>query len=237
MRKRVCYTELAWVLGTVFIALGVVFMERADFGVSMIVAPAYILYRWLSPTWSFVTFGMAEYCLQALLIVIMSLLLRRFQLSYLLSIAAAVVYGFVLDGFMLLGPLLPTDSFALRLVWFAVGVLLCTAGVAWMFRTYLSPEAYELLVKELSRHFRFDIHKCKTVYDCISCAVGIVMSLLIFGPHQFVGVKWGTIVAAIFNGWIISRFSLLYGKLFEFKDALPWRPFFVKDEEKVSDEH
>ena len=35
-------------------------MEKADFGVSMVVAPAYLLYRWLSPAWSFVTFGMAE---------------------------------------------------------------------------------------------------------------------------------------------------------------------------------
>ena len=58
--KRTFSTELAYVFGIVFVARGVVLMEKADFGVSMVVAPAYLLYRWLSPVWSFVSFGMAE---------------------------------------------------------------------------------------------------------------------------------------------------------------------------------
>ena len=45
--------------------------------------------------WSFVTFGMAEYCLQAVLLLAMCLLLR-FRVSYLFSFVTAVVYGFVL---------------------------------------------------------------------------------------------------------------------------------------------
>lgn len=84
MKKRFS-SELAYVLGIIFVAMGVVFMEKADFGVSMVVAPAYLLYRWLSPTWSFVTFGMAEYCLQAVLLLVMALVIRRFRVSYLFS--------------------------------------------------------------------------------------------------------------------------------------------------------
>lgn len=92
--KRTFSTELAYVFGIVFVARGVVLMEKADFGVSMVVAPAYLLYRWLSPVWSFVTFGMAEYCLQAVLLLAMCLLLR-FRVSYLFSFVTAVVYGLV----------------------------------------------------------------------------------------------------------------------------------------------
>ena len=77
--KRTFRTELAYVFGIVFVAWGVVLMEKADFGVSMVVSPAYLLYRWLSPAWSFVTFGMAEYCLQAVLLLAIRLLLRRRQ--------------------------------------------------------------------------------------------------------------------------------------------------------------
>ena len=105
--KRTFSTELAYVFGIVFVAWGVVLMEKADVGVSMVVAPAYLLYRWLSPAWSFVTFGMAEYCLQAVLLLAMCLLLRRFRVSYLFSFVTAVVYGFVLDAFLLLGAMLP----------------------------------------------------------------------------------------------------------------------------------
>jgi hypothetical protein len=43
--KRGFSSELAYVLGIVFIAVGVVLMEKADFGMSMIVAPAYLFYR------------------------------------------------------------------------------------------------------------------------------------------------------------------------------------------------
>ena len=108
--KRTFSTELAYVFGIVFVAEGVVLMEKADFGVSMVVAPAYLLYRWLSPAWSFVSFGMAEYCMQAVLLLAMCLLLRRFRVSYLFSFVTAVVYGFVLDAFMLLGAMLPAGD-------------------------------------------------------------------------------------------------------------------------------
>ena len=75
--KRTFRTELACVFGIVFVAWGVILMEKADFGVSMVVAPGYLLYRWLSPVWSFVTFGMAEYCLQAVLLLAIRLPLRH----------------------------------------------------------------------------------------------------------------------------------------------------------------
>ena len=66
MKKPRFYTELSYILGLSVLALGVAFMEKADFGVSMVVAPAYVLYRAISPTLPFFTFGMAEYCFQAL---------------------------------------------------------------------------------------------------------------------------------------------------------------------------
>ena len=213
--KRTFSTELAYVFGIVFVARGVVLMEKADFGVSMVVAPAYLLYRWLSPVWSFVTFGMAEYCLQAVLLLAMCLLLR-FRVSYLFSFVTAVVYGFVLDAFMLLGAALPAGSVWLRVIYYALGMLFlpvsatsllseaCAAGVSAMFHTYISPEVYELFVKEVSAHFGADINRFKTGYDCVSCLVGVAMSFFAFGLWHFEGVKWGTILCALINGYVIG---------------------------------
>ena len=59
MKKRTFYTEFAYILGLCAVAFGVMLTVTADFGVSMIVAPAYILYEWINPVWSFFTFGMA----------------------------------------------------------------------------------------------------------------------------------------------------------------------------------
>ena len=43
--KKKFSNELAYLLGNIFVAIGVALMERADFGVSMVVAPAYLIYR------------------------------------------------------------------------------------------------------------------------------------------------------------------------------------------------
>ncbi len=227
MKKRVFYTEFAYVLGIVFVAIGVALMEKADFGVSMVVAPAYVIYRRLSLVWSFFTFGMAEYCFQALLLLAMCVILRKFRVSYLLSFVTAVVYGFVLDGCMLLAAYLPTAEIWQRGIWFVLGVLVCSAGVSMMFHTYLSPEVYELFVKEVSSRFGVEIHRFKSGYDLVSCMSGLALSFVLFGLWQFVGVKWGTILCALVNGLIIGAFSRLYEKSFLFCDALPWRPFFT----------
>ena len=224
--KRKFSTELAYVFGILFVASGVMLMEKADFGVSMVVAPAYLLYRWLSRTWSFMTFGMAEYTLQALLLILMAAVLRKFRISYLFSFVTAFIYGWVLDGFMFLGTFLPGGILWLRAVYYVAGMLLCSAGVSAMFHTYISPEVYELFVKELSSNFHISINKFKTGYDCCSCLIGIVMSFLIFGLWHFEGVKWGTILCALINGWIIGRFSAFYERHWTFYDKFQWRKFF-----------
>lgn len=227
MKKRTMFTEWAYVAGLLLIAGGVVLMEKADFGLSMIVAPAYLLHRWLEPVWSRFSFGTAEYCFQALLLILMTLVLRRFRTSWLFSFVTAVIYGFVLDGLLALGAALSAGSLWLRGLWYVLGMLMGSMGVACMFRTYLAAEVYELFVKEVSRAFGVEIHRFKTAYDCVSCLIGLIMSFLIFGFGSFVGVSWGTIVCALVNGWIIGRCSAWLQNTFEWKDALPWRCFFT----------
>ena len=43
-RKTVFYAEAAFVLGIIILAFGVAFMEKADFGMSMVVVPAYLIH-------------------------------------------------------------------------------------------------------------------------------------------------------------------------------------------------
>ena len=226
MKKRVFYTELSYLLGMVILAFAAAMMTRADFGLSMVVAPAYLLHLKVSEVLPFFSFGMAEYTLQALLLIVLCLAVRRFRLSYLFSFVTAVLYGFVLDGLLWLLSFLPMDSIALRFVFYVVGMVLCALGVSLFFHTYISPEVYELFVKEVSGKFKVDIHKVKTVYDCISCLAAVVMSFAFFGMWQFEGVNWGTIVCALVNGWLIGQVTKLLEKHFDFRDAMKWKRYF-----------
>ena len=228
-QKRFFSTELAYVLGIVALALGTAMMERADFGMSMVVAPAYLLHLKISQIYPFFTFGMAEYTLQAVLLVAMCLALRRFRVSYLFSFVTAVVYGFTLDGCIALVALVPGSGMAFRLLHYVLGMIVCAAGVSLLFHTYIAPEVYELFVKEASAKFGVEIHKFKTGYDCVSCAVGVILSFAFFGFGHFEGVKLGTIFCALVNGTLIGWCSRFYESRFEFRDKLDLRKYFMSE--------
>lgn len=221
--KRVFYSELAYVFGIVTLALGTAFMERADFGMSMIVAPAYLLHLRISQLFPAFSFGMAEYTLQAALIVLLSAALRRFKPEYLFSFVTAVIYGVTLDAMIALVAMIPAGGIVARLAFYVAGMVICALGVSMLFHTYIPPEAYELFVKEVSARTGKDIHAVKTAYDCVSCFVGVMLSFAFFGLWHFEGVKLGTIFCALVNGSLIGVCSRAIESAFEFKDALGLR--------------
>ena len=97
-KQTVLYTEAAYALGIVILALGTALMEKANFGMSMVVAPAYLLHLKLVSSLPFFSFGMAEYMLQGVILVLLAIVMKRFRRAYLFSFATAVIYGFTLDA-------------------------------------------------------------------------------------------------------------------------------------------
>ena len=87
--KRRFFTEAAYAFGIVALALGTALMERADYGMSMVVAPAYLVHLKVSQYLGWFSFGMAEYCLQALLIIVLALVMHHFSRRYLFSFITA----------------------------------------------------------------------------------------------------------------------------------------------------
>ena len=226
--KKTFSTEAAYLFGILILALGTALMERADFGMSMVVAPAYLLHLKLSETLPFITFGMAEYLLQAVLLVALMVIRRRVQRGYFFSFVTAVCYGLVLDGCILLVGLISWAGLAFRIACYLLGMVLCSLGVALLFHTYISPEGYELFVKELSAMMGKPVSRVKTVYDCVSCGVGVLLSFVFFGFGVFEGVKLGTIFCALINGWLIGRITVFLEKRFVFADRFPLRRLFAQ---------
>ncbi|MBR3796621.1 MAG: hypothetical protein IKK34_11460 [Clostridia bacterium] len=225
-KKPVLHSEAAYLLGIAILALGTALMEKADFGMSMVVAPAYLLHLRLVEALPFFSFGMAEYMLQGVILVLLALAMRRFRRVYLLSFGTAVLYGFTLDAMLALAAPLGADSFALRVLWYVLGMVVCSLGVALFFKTYISPEAYELFVKEIAGRTGQPIAKVKTIYDCVSCLLSVIMSFAFFGFGHFEGVKLGTVICALVNGAIIGAISAWLDRTFDLRDALALRSFF-----------
>lgn len=226
MKKKVFYTEISYALGLVIMAFAAAFTEKADFGMSMVVAPAYILHLKISQILPWFTFGVAEYFFQGLLVLLTIIIMRKFKAFYLFSFVTAVLYGTLLDGAMTLIAPLPDSDFAIRVLWYISGTVLCSLAVSLFFHTYLAPEAYELIVKELASKTKKDINIIKTGYDCFSVVLGVVLSFSFFGFGEFEGVKLGTIICAFINGFLISRFSKMLEHFFEFRNKFKIEKYF-----------
>lgn len=228
-RKKTFYSELAYFSGIAILAIGTALMARADLGMSMVVVPAYLIHLKMSEFLPWYSFGVSEYIFQAFLLVILSVILHRVKKSYIFSFVTAVLYGVVLDLSIRLVSFIPgSDSMPGRILFFTVGMLACSSSVALFFRTYISPESYELFVKEISDKTGYATDRVKTVYDLCSCFLGIALSFAFFGWWHFEGVKIGTVVCAIVNGWLIGKIGILFDKIFIFRDLLPFREFFQK---------
>ena len=226
LKKSVFYTELCYVLGLIFMAFGAAFTELSNFGMSMVVAPTYILHLKVSEYLPWFSFGVAEYVAQAAIIALVVVIIRRFKLSYLFSFITAILYGTLLDGAMYLISGLASNLIAVRVLWFAIGTLGCATAVSLFFHTYISPEAYELIVKELAQKFSFDINKVKTAYDCINTLLAVILSFAFFGFGVLKGVGVGTIICAIVNGFLIGKISTILEKIFRFENKMSWEKFF-----------
>ena len=218
--------ELSYLLGLVIMAFGAAFTELANFGMSMVVAPTYILHLKVSEYLPWFTFGVAEYVVQGIIIAFVAVVMGRFKISYLFSFVTALLYGTLLDAAMSAISSLATDAFVVRVLWFVLGTVLCATAVSLFFHTYISPEAYELIVKELAKKFSININKVKTGYDCANTLLAVVMSFSFFGFGVLKGVGIGTIVCALINGFLIGRISRILERYFKFENKMGWESFF-----------
>ncbi len=223
MKKLTFYTEAAYIVGLVMLAFGTALMTAGNFGISMVVAPAYVLHLKISQYFSFFSFGLAEYLLQAVIIAVMMLILKKVRLAYLLTFVTTVIYGLLLDLSMAVLPEIKASAYFVRGAVYVGGVLLCTAAIAFLFKAYLPPAAYEVFVKNVSKRFKIKLFTFKTVFDCLFCVIAAVMSLLFFGELKGIGI--GTALCALIYGTLIGLFTKLFNKIWVFKDAFNFKIF------------
>lgn len=220
MKKIRISREGTYFAAIAIMAFSVSLMTKANLGLSMIVAPAYII----SVKVSFLTFGQAEYVVQFILVSLICIITKRIRISYAFSFVTALIYGAVLDLFNFLIRNFAVDEMWLRVTLFVVGMILTSFSVSLFFHTYLSPCAYDFFVKQISTYKKIDINKFKLCFDGVFLIIGIVLTLVFF--KKFVGVSIGTAIIAVLNGHIIHFFSNVLEKKIEFFDRFKFAKYF-----------
>ncbi len=221
-KKITISSELAYFLAIILLSLAVAILTSANFGISMIVAPAYLL----SLKIGFITFGQAEYIIQAGMFIVLCLVLKKFRPIYLMSFVTCLIYGAVLDLWRKLPcfdpSVTPPGSIDLRvrILMFIIGAVLTAFSVALFFKTYFYPQVYDFFVKAVSQKYNIRLAVFKTIVDLSCLTASIIMTFCFFG--KIVGINWGTLVIALFNGTVIGLFSNMFDKYFKFQ------PYFKK---------
>lgn len=217
MKKIKASSEVAYLAAIALLSLAVAILSAADFGISMIVAPAYLL----SLKTGALTFGQAEYVIQAGVFIVLCVVLRKFKFVYLFSFVTCLIYGLVLDLWRKIPCFNPTVTepgsmdLWLRIVMFVVGVILTSFSVALFFKTYIYPQVYDFFVKAVSGKYGIKLSVLKTIVDLTCLTASVIMTFVFFGKIE--GIGWGTLVMACLNGTIIGFFSKLLDKIFDFQ--------------------
>ena len=221
MKKLVFHQEIVYILATIILSFAVAIIAASDLGLSMVVAPAYVL----SLYFDFLTFGQAEYVVQGVLFIAFCILMRKIRLSYFFAFLSCFIYGLALDLWRLI-PILNPDitapgsmALGLRILFFASGIILTSLSVAMYFKAYFPPQVNDYFVKGISAKYNIKQSLFKTCYDMANLILAIVLSLCFFGEIR--GVGWGTVFITLINGFLIGMFSKLLDRIFDFRPLIP----------------
>ena len=239
MKKIQKSSELLWLLGIIFVAFGVAICSKTNLGVSMIAAPAFVIAEAMANISPLISVGVVEYLIQGIMLLILCVVVRKFNWRYLLAFAVAVLYGYTLNLFLWIMDGVVFGEVWLRWVMLIVGDFVTAFGVACFFRTYMPLQVYELFVAELSRCFRFDISKTKWAFDMSLLLISIVFAFLLFNDFStfdfskiastsFHSIGLGTLVTTAINSPVIK----LMGRLIDF--VFDPSPRFSKLEKALS---
>lgn len=214
--------EISWLLGIIFCTLGVCLCTKANFGLSMIAAPPYIIHLRMIRFFPWYTQGTSEYLWQGLLLIVLCGVVRRFRVRYLFSFVTAFLSGNMLDIWLrLFGGNGAFEPMWLRCIAYVLGVCTTALAIAFYFRTRLPLQVYELIVAEISDKFGKDINKTKHVYDAAMLVVSAVLAPVLNGSFRGVGI--GTVITTLVNAPLIAFFGSVIDRYmsFEMRFAIP----------------
>ena len=203
-------------------AMGVIFMRRADFGISPITAvPAAVTdaaaYRGFTLPGIGITLGNTTIVLHALCVIGQILLVRRVTLKSLLTMLVGIPFGKIIDLFNLLVGL-HVETVVMRLLVLLIGLCLSGLGVLVVVGSDLMLPAPDELSHTISQLYDKKLSNVKIISDAIYVLFAIAIDLIFTGRLSTVGI--GTVLSVL----LVGRFVGWFGKL------LPWvrmEPFWT----------
>ncbi len=187
-------------LGLFIMALGVVFSVKSSLGVSPVTSLANVTHQITGIALGVCTTG--TYCFYIL--VELLILRKEFKARMLLQILASFFFGLLVTAATELLRFIPApESYLLRLAYLLVSIPLISFGVMLYLAPAILPTPGEGLSLAVSAKIGKPVALCKIITDCCMVGLSALISLLFF--HALVGVREGTVIAALTVGFLMKR--------------------------------
>ena len=200
---------LVFLLGLFVNSLAVSIITKANLGTSPISSIPYVL----SLNFPF-TLGNFTIFFSVFLIVLQLFILRKnFKLEHLLQIPISVVFGYFIDATMVLLGWLNPQQYWLKIVTLLIGCLILGAGVYMEVLANVAMLPGESFVRAVSSTWHFEFGTVKIIFDTSMVVIAAVMSFVL--SHELMGVREGTVIAALLVGFIARKIGMLCNGLEE----------------------
>lgn len=192
---------MIFVIGLFINSLGVSMITKADLGTSPISSIPYVLSLNLP-----FTLGEFTIIFSLLLIALQLLILRRnFKLEHILQIPVSIVFGYFIDLTMMLLTFVHPEEYLSSVMWLLIGCLILGFGVYTEVLANVAMLPGESFVRAVSSTWKFEFGITKVCFD-VSLTVIAALTSIAFSGH-LVGVREGTIIAALLVGFIARLFN------------------------------
>lgn len=192
-------------VGLFFIGIGIAVTKRSELGISPVSSVANVL----SYKFEFFTVGTWLTIWNCLLILSQILILRKeFKPLQLLQLPVSFLVGVFTDLGMSFVALIPTDHYPIRLSLVFIGIIILGFGISLTVIANVVMNAGEAFVDVVSKKLNKSFGNVKTVFDISTVSLSLILSLIFF-DFTIVGAREGTVISALFTGYIIKFFTKL----------------------------
>ena len=219
-RKNTATKAVSYILGIIFIAIGINTTKLAQIGIS----PTSSFPRAIEAVTS-LSLGTATTIVCIGMVLVQMLILRkRFKPVNVLGIPLSIAFGWVIDffgtdprtfGHLLAGVPRP-ETYPMKLLCFIIGISILSFGVFLYSRVMWVLMPTDGLGRAIAEVTGKNFGDCKTMVDCGFVFCALMLQLVFLGGFKSftenVVVREGTVIAAVLVGQVVKLLGKIYGK-------------------------
>ncbi len=191
---------LIFMMGLIFMSLGIVLIIKSMLGTSPISSVPYILSLALP-----FTVGEFNFIVSSLMFILQPIILRkRFEWIQILQVPMTFIFCAFIDFFMYILVWLKPEAYYQHIAVLLCGCMFMGMGVTCQLLGRVVMLPGEGLVNAIAVNWKLDFGKIKVIFDWTLVSIAAVLSLYYFGEIR--GIREGTLISAFSTGMLVKLF-------------------------------